>query len=102
MNGECPICMNITNNIITTKCGHKFCKSCINVWLSKHNLCPSCRQPISNEFKNNISSGYMLSSDKMKYHEKNMRRNRKKDEKIYNEQCKERINYNIYNSEETL
>jgi hypothetical protein len=49
---ECPICMeNIeTPNIITTTCGHKYCKDCItNVIRKTINTrcnCPLCRTPM--------------------------------------------------------
>jgi hypothetical protein len=44
INHECSICLTYVNdNIIKTKCGHFFCKKCIERWISKHNNCPMCR-----------------------------------------------------------
>lgn len=54
---DCPICMmEITNEHITT-CKHKFCKSCLDIWLENHNNCPMCRKVIK-EFStsSNVSS----------------------------------------------
>jgi hypothetical protein len=49
---ECPICMDTkeTPNILTTTCGHKFCKDCITATVKKSTTtrcnCPMCRTPI--------------------------------------------------------
>lgn len=46
---ECPICytnINFRNEAITN-CDHKFCHSCLQRWLRKHNHnCPCCRTTI--------------------------------------------------------
>lgn len=53
---ECPICLNVPNNIVETPCGHVFCKCCIqNMFRSSHHYeklshtssveCPTCRTP---------------------------------------------------------
>jgi hypothetical protein len=38
---ECPICMEIKNNTVITKCNHKFCIDCIKE--IKSDKCPYCR-----------------------------------------------------------
>ena len=45
---ECSICLhNIkSNNLIETKCKHKFHKYCLKEWLKTNNTCPICREPI--------------------------------------------------------
>jgi hypothetical protein len=39
---ECPICMETKNNIVITKCKHKFCMDCVSS--VKSGKCPYCRQ----------------------------------------------------------
>ena len=49
---ECPICMdtNETPHILTTTCGHQFCRDCITTVIKKSTRercnCPMCRTPI--------------------------------------------------------
>ena len=39
---ECPVCMsNVANSI--TKCGHKFCSTCLDTIMYQTNMCPLCR-----------------------------------------------------------
>jgi len=48
---ECPICLDIIQReCLVTKCGHKYCDTCINQWLNimKNSNCPYCRAPIEN------------------------------------------------------
>lgn len=41
---ECLICYDEMNNdIISTKCNHKFHGKCISEWLTYKNTCPKCR-----------------------------------------------------------
>jgi hypothetical protein len=39
---ECPICLQTYNDGVITRCGHKFCKTCIS--RVNDNRCPYCRQ----------------------------------------------------------
>lgn len=39
---ECPICMEKTQNNMITFCNHKFCKKCLENWISDYNKCPIC------------------------------------------------------------
>ncbi|KAJ3658436.1 hypothetical protein Zmor_010171 [Zophobas morio] len=41
---ECPICLAWLRDPVLTTCGHRFCRSCMELWLEKEN--PSC--PIDN------------------------------------------------------
>ena len=73
----CPICLDdILDDIAITKCGHKFCKDCIDEYIkemckSKDTRCPSCNicikvcdiyllkendEPIFNEIKDNVDN----------------------------------------------
>ncbi|XP_013107963.1 TNF receptor-associated factor 6 [Stomoxys calcitrans] len=45
---ECAICMNWLNEPVLTKCGHLFCKSCLNSWLrNKSQWCPMDNKKIT-------------------------------------------------------
>lgn len=50
---DCPICLEAMkdNNIVVTKCNHKFCFSCLMSSCCIKNNCPLCRQEIK-EYKN--------------------------------------------------
>ena len=41
---SCPICLEDLSGrvVVKTKCNHKYCKTCIDDWLSKHTTCPIC------------------------------------------------------------
>lgn len=40
-NYECPICLNLLKDPVLTKCGHRYCKSCLDQWREKNNTkCP--------------------------------------------------------------
>ena len=47
-NDICPICLgNMGNkNLTITKCGHKFCHTCLDTHSCKDNKCPICREKI--------------------------------------------------------
>jgi hypothetical protein len=48
---KCSICHNdlLNNNIVITKCNHKFHFSCLNKWKKKNNSCPLCRKALEND-----------------------------------------------------
>lgn len=47
---QCPICMDvITADGTVTKCGHIFCTSDFEKWISSNDTCPSCRGTLSSE-----------------------------------------------------
>lgn len=44
---SCPICLETSDNLVITMCGHKFCKDCILRFLdTRQKPCPSCKQLI--------------------------------------------------------
>ena len=45
INDKCPICMDKlkNTNLTITKCGHKFCHSCLDLHSCNDNKCPMCR-----------------------------------------------------------
>ncbi|CAM8995452.1 unnamed protein product [Rhodiola kirilowii] len=44
---SCPICMGELVEEMTTKCGHIFCKKCIQVAVSVKSICPTCRKKVN-------------------------------------------------------
>jgi hypothetical protein len=44
--GDCVICMDAMVEPVMLRCGHKFCFRCLFRWLSDHNFCPTCREPL--------------------------------------------------------
>ncbi|KAF4673970.1 hypothetical protein FOL47_009888 [Perkinsus chesapeaki] len=42
---ECPICLRLLVEPVTTACGHTFCKYCIRKSMDHRQLCPTCRAP---------------------------------------------------------
>ncbi|XP_058652703.1 tripartite motif-containing protein 29-like isoform X2 [Onychostoma macrolepis] len=40
---NCPICLNLLNDPVTTTCGHSFCMKCIDDSLRRAHSCPTCR-----------------------------------------------------------
>ncbi|XP_018434961.1 uncharacterized protein LOC130504888 [Raphanus sativus] len=44
---SCPICMCQFTEEMSTKCGHIFCKGCIQMAISKQGKCPTCRKKVT-------------------------------------------------------
>ena len=40
---ECPLCMELFYDPVTTSCGHSFCKECLARTLDHQSRCPTCR-----------------------------------------------------------
>ncbi|KAM8848184.1 LON peptidase N-terminal domain and RING finger protein 1 isoform 1-T1 [Synchiropus picturatus] len=49
---ECPLCIRLFFEPVTTPCGHTFCKNCIERSLDHNLRCPLCKQPLQEYFKN--------------------------------------------------
>ncbi|XP_034738886.1 LON peptidase N-terminal domain and RING finger protein 1 isoform X2 [Etheostoma cragini] len=49
---ECPLCIRLFFEPVTTPCGHTFCKNCIERSLDHNLRCPLCKQPLQEFFKN--------------------------------------------------
>ncbi|CAG2166049.1 unnamed protein product [Oppiella nova] len=45
----CSICHNVFDTAVITKCGHTFCRDCLDQWLTTDDQkeCPDCRQVLS-------------------------------------------------------
>ncbi|XP_059210644.1 E3 ubiquitin-protein ligase TRIM41-like [Centropristis striata] len=43
---QCPICLNVFNDPVTTPCGHNFCKTCLSEHWDQSDLCscPACKK----------------------------------------------------------
>lgn len=50
---KCPICMEKlgNTNLTITKCGHKFCHTCLDSYSCNNNKCPICRADIETNIK---------------------------------------------------
>ena len=50
---KCPICMeDLQNkNLTITKCGHKFCHTCLDLHSCSNNKCPICRTDMKTKMK---------------------------------------------------
>uniref|UniRef100_A0A3Q1H1S7 LON peptidase N-terminal domain and ring finger 1 n=1 Tax=Anabas testudineus TaxID=64144 RepID=A0A3Q1H1S7_ANATE len=48
---ECPLCIRLFFEPVTTPCGHTFCKNCIERSLDHNLRCPLCKQPLQEYFK---------------------------------------------------
>ena len=44
---DCPICMRLLIDPVSTGCGHTFCRDCISRSLDYRQQCPTCRAPCS-------------------------------------------------------
>jgi len=44
---ECNICLSSFNEPVTTKCGHTYCKSCIEACIKKNPECPDCKTALT-------------------------------------------------------
>lgn len=44
---ECPVCFETIKDASVTKCGHSFCKGCIEECLNRRHECPNCKNPIT-------------------------------------------------------
>jgi hypothetical protein len=43
--GECPVCFEeLVEGVVSTPCGHRFCRGCIEAHLLRDPLCPECRR----------------------------------------------------------
>ena len=45
---DCTICLDKikVTDIVTTRCGHWFCKDCFWKWTKQNNKCPNCREEL--------------------------------------------------------
>lgn len=49
---ECPLCIRLFFEPVTTPCGHTFCKNCIERSLDHNLRCPLCKQPLQEYLRN--------------------------------------------------
>ncbi|KAM3866535.1 LON peptidase N-terminal domain and RING finger protein 1 [Diretmus argenteus] len=62
---ECPLCIRLFFDPVTTPCGHTFCKNCIERSLDHNLRCPLCKQPLQEFFKNRKYNPTVLLQDIM-------------------------------------
>lgn len=59
---ECVICQGDIKSPIKLKCGHSFCQECIQRWLSKNKICPTCKTEIARSMTMEYEDGFIPSS----------------------------------------
>ena len=47
---SCPVCLLEFKKLVSTPCGHEFCKKCISKCLESNESCPLCRTRVSKDF----------------------------------------------------
>lgn len=52
---DCIICQDAIEQGVFTRCGHVYCKVCINTWWQQHRTCPLCKQKLSSSDFKDIS-----------------------------------------------
>uniref|UniRef100_A0A3B5APJ6 LON peptidase N-terminal domain and RING finger protein 1-like n=1 Tax=Stegastes partitus TaxID=144197 RepID=A0A3B5APJ6_9TELE len=62
---ECPLCIRLFFEPVTTPCGHTFCKNCIERSLDHNLRCPLCKQPLQEYFRNRKYNPTVLLQDIM-------------------------------------
>ncbi|XP_062855931.1 LON peptidase N-terminal domain and RING finger protein 1 [Trichomycterus rosablanca] len=62
---ECPLCIRVFHEPVTTPCGHTFCKTCIERSLDHNLRCPLCKQPLEEYLKNRKYNPTVLLQDIM-------------------------------------
>ncbi|XP_031158371.1 LON peptidase N-terminal domain and RING finger protein 1 isoform X1 [Sander lucioperca] len=62
---ECPLCIRLFFEPVTTPCGHTFCRNCIERSLDHNLRCPLCKQPLQEFFKNRKYNPTVLLQDIM-------------------------------------
>lgn len=62
---ECPLCIRLFFEPVTTPCGHTFCKKCIERSLDHNLRCPLCKQPLQEYLKSRKYNPTVLLQDVM-------------------------------------
>ncbi|TWW55186.1 LON peptidase N-terminal domain and RING finger protein 1 [Takifugu flavidus] len=62
---ECPLCIRLFFEPVTTPCGHTFCKNCMERSLDHNLRCPLCKQPLQEYLKNRKYNPTVLLQDIM-------------------------------------
>ena len=70
MIAECSICLkDITQNLITTTCGHKYHLTCLKTWVSQRETCPMCRAYVPAEIEPNVPQADLPTGRILIWHE---------------------------------
>jgi Zinc finger, C3HC4 type (RING finger) len=76
---ECPICMKLLLDPVSTGCGHTFCRACITRSLDYRQQCPSCRAPCSSTLGVNVLLSSLI---RQRFREQLSLRERERQEEI--------------------
>jgi len=66
---HCSICLENTKDPFHSKCSHAFCNKCIMQWITQHDDCPLCRNPISdtptvNNYNEDVRDYYIINLER--------------------------------------
>ena len=65
---HCPICQEVFNYPMALQCGHVFCNSCINQWLShQQRTCPECRMVVDMRYSHRDLTAHKFLDSVMVY-----------------------------------
>lgn len=65
---HCPICQEVFNYPVALQCGHVFCNSCINQWLShQQRTCPECRMVVDMRYSHRDLTAHKFLDSVMVY-----------------------------------
>lgn len=54
---QCTVCLNPIADCYITRCGHVYCRNCIEEAVGRHHRCPFCNQDIK-DFKTDVFKNY--------------------------------------------
>jgi hypothetical protein len=100
---SCPLCEGILNDSVIDKCGHSYCRECIETLLKETNLCPFTNTPItvssSSSGQEQLSANIVVNSviEKQKVYCKN-----KNSDCVWTGKLLERKNHLQYDCEKEL
>jgi hypothetical protein len=57
----CTICQEVLDDPWRVKCGHTFCRKCIDEWIKKNSNCPICREKCNvSEFSKDLIASSII------------------------------------------
>eukprot|EP01105_Mastigella_eilhardi_P021392 TRINITY_DN5178_c0_g1_i6.p1 TRINITY_DN5178_c0_g1~~TRINITY_DN5178_c0_g1_i6.p1 ORF type:complete len:816 (+),score=189.31 TRINITY_DN5178_c0_g1_i6:22-2448(+) len=62
---NCPVCLQMPTDAVVTKCGHVFCKECLEQALAAHPRCPMCKSSVTMKEAFCVNLDDVLSADEV-------------------------------------
>jgi hypothetical protein len=79
---QCTVCLNPIDDCYITRCGHVYCKKCIEETINRHHRCPFCNQELK-EFKDDVFKNYHFNALKKIIDEEKRKENNKYLSKVF-------------------